>query len=152
MTSDDRRFNVTRDRRRVPRGGRREYDRPGRYPTVLVADSYDDARSPIVRYLDRFGFDVVEASNADEAAGVVGRRRPQAVLSGLRGSEASRFFAIISDPVDTPRIVIVMLSGNDETVPVRATAVLTKPFSLRPMLDELRQALRESVVDPLGGG
>jgi DNA-binding NtrC family response regulator len=151
LTSNDRRFNASHDRRRVPRGGRREYDRPGRHPTVLVADSYEDARSPIVRYLDRFGFDVVEASNADEAAGVVGRRRPKAVLSGLRGSEASRFFAILSDPVDAPRILIVMLSGNDETVPIRASAVLTKPFSLRPMLDELRQALRENVVDPLGG-
>jgi DNA-binding NtrC family response regulator len=144
-------LNALRDRRRVPRGGRRESDRAGRHPIVLVADSYGDARSPIVRYLDRFGFDVVEANNADEAAALIGQRRPLAVLSGLRGSETSRLFEILSDPVDAPRILIVMLSGNDEAVPVRATAVLTKPFSLRPMLDELRQALRESVANPLGG-
>lgn len=117
---------------------------------MLVADSYEDARSPIVRYLDRFGFDVDEASNADEAAELIRRRRPQAVLSGLRGSETSRLFEILSNPVDAPRILIVMLSGNDEAVPIRATAVLTKPFSLRPMLDELRQALRQSVANPLG--
>lgn len=126
-------------------------DRAGRHPIVLVADSYEDARSPIVRYLDRFGFDVVEANTADEAAALIGQRRPLAVLSGLRGSETARLFEILSDPVEAPKILIVMLSGNDETVPVGATAVLTKPFSLRPMLDELRHALRESVAHPLGG-
>ena len=50
------------DRRRVPRGGRRTTDRTGLHPTILVADSYEGARRPCARYLDRFHFQVVEAS------------------------------------------------------------------------------------------
>src|SRR6266480_2418028 len=46
------------DRRRVPRGGRRPTDRPGKYPPVLVAESYDGVRMSCARYLDRFHFHV----------------------------------------------------------------------------------------------
>lgn len=127
----------------VPRGGRREYDRDGRHPTVLVADSYEDARSPIARYLDRCHFDVVEATSAAEAADLIARRRPHALLSGLQGVDASRLYATLSgDPAIVPKIVIVMLSGGDESIPAQATGVLAKPFSLRPMVDELRRGLR----------
>jgi DNA-binding response OmpR family regulator len=152
LLSDERRFTAYPDRRRVPRGGRRKYDRPGRSPMVLVADSYEDARSPIVRYLDRCGFDVIEAASAQEAAEVIESRQPQAVLSGLHGLEASRFYEILAERVANPRIVIVMLSSGDESIPTQATGVLTKPFSLRPMLDELRRQLRVHAAERAVGG
>jgi DNA-binding response OmpR family regulator len=110
---------------------------------VLIADSYDDARSPIARYLDRYGFDVIEAASADEAARRIAERRPHAVLSGLQGDEAGRLHLRLSDPaLPPPPIVIVMISGGDESIPAEVTGVLEKPFSLRPMLDELRRELR----------
>ena len=118
---------------------------------MLVADSYEDARSPIVRYLDRCGFEVVEAASADEAAELIRNRKPQAVLSGLTGAESARLQEILAaDTVSVPRIVIAMLSGGEESIPSHATGVLTKPFSLRPMLDELRRELQAAADVPSG--
>jgi CheY-like chemotaxis protein len=118
---------------------------------VLVADSYEDARSPIVRYLERYGFEVVEAASADEAADLIRTRKPQAVLSGLHGAESTRFQEILAaDGISGPRIVIAMLSGGEESIPSHATGVLTKPFSLRPMLDELRRELQAAADAPSG--
>jgi CheY-like chemotaxis protein len=110
---------------------------------VLVADSYDDARVPVARYLDRFGFHVLEAATATEAVDMLDRHRPAAILSGLRGPQAALLYSrLASAPPAVPRVVIVLLSSNDDPVPSEATGVLTKPFSLRPMLDQLRREIR----------
>jgi DNA-binding NtrC family response regulator len=143
VTEPDRRRVVAPDRRRGARGGRRESDRPGRYPVILLADSYDDARSPVARYLDRFGFEVREATSADEAVEALDRHRPDVVLSGLRGQQATALFdALSARRGGRPAVVMVLLSATDDPVPAAATGVLTKPFSLRPMLDELRREIR----------
>jgi DNA-binding NtrC family response regulator len=150
--STDRRAVTAPDRRRFPRGGRRSADRPGRHPTVLVADSYEDARSPIARYLDRYGFDVVEATSAREASDLITARRPTAVLSGLQGDEARELYDCLSATAPgVPPVVIVMVSGGDETIPSQATGILAKPFSLRPMLDELRRELHQQFAGAFGG-
>ena len=110
---------------------------------ILLADSYEDARSPVARYLDRFGFDVREATTADEAVAALDRDRPEVVLSGLRGTEAAVLFDALSARGTTaPRVVMVLLSANDDPVPPVATGFMSKPFSLRPMLDELRREIR----------
>ena len=110
---------------------------------ILIADSYDDARSPVARYLDRFGFDVREAASAAEALAALQQHRPQVVLSGLRGQDAAVLFEALSREGGAgPAVVMVLLSASDDPVPSRATGVLTKPFSLRPMLDELRREIR----------
>jgi DNA-binding response OmpR family regulator len=120
---------------------------------VLVADSYEDARSPIARYLGRYGFDVIEAASAEQAAALIAMRRPHALLSGLQGVEAARLYETLSAaPAAAPPVVIVMLSGGDETIPAQATGVLAKPFSLRPMLDELRRELRGRPHPAVPGG
>jgi len=129
-------------RRRFARGGRREADRSGRHPTVLVADAYDDARIPIARYLDRFGFHVIEASNASEAVDLMHLHRPLVILSGLLGPQAAHFYSQLSTPPTVPSVVIVLASSVDDLVPTEATGVLTKPFLLRAMLDELRREVR----------
>jgi DNA-binding response OmpR family regulator len=146
----DRRLVVGPDRRRAARGGRRQSDRPGRHPVVLLADGYEDARSPVARYLDRFGFDVREATTADEAVAALDRHRPEVVLCGLRGADATVLFDALSETTGTaPRVVMVLLSASDDPVPSNATGVMTKPFSLRPMLDELRREIRAAgAADP----
>jgi DNA-binding response OmpR family regulator len=143
VTEGDRRLVVAPDRRRAPRGGRRQSDRPGRHPVVLLADGYQDARSPVARYLDRFGFDVREATTAEEAVAALDRHQPEVLLSGLRGADAVALFDALSGRAGTaPRVVMVLLSASDDPVPPAATGVMTKPFSLRPMLDELRREIR----------
>src|SRR5215212_11393224 len=61
MISRERRQTPVSDRRRFPRGGQRPYDRPGRHPRVIVADSYGGVRRPCVAYLNHFNFLVEEA-------------------------------------------------------------------------------------------
>lgn len=110
---------------------------------MLLADGYEDARSPVARYLDRFGFDVREATTADEAVAALDLHQPEVILSGLRGTDAAVFFDALNGRTDgAPRVVMVLLSANDDPVPSIATGVMTKPFSLRPMLDELRREIR----------
>ena len=143
MTPPNRRLTVEPDRRRFARGGRRDADRAGRHPIVLVADAYDDARVPIARYLDRFGFHVIEASSASEAVDLMNLHRPLVILSGLLGAQAALFYSQLSNKLTAvPSVVIVLASSVDDPVPREATGVLTKPFLLRAMLDEMRREVR----------
>ena len=80
MSTPERRQPQAVDRRRVPRGGRRTDDQPGRHPNLLVADGYLGARTPCVRYLDRFGFAVDEAGDANEALAIIDAKAPNLIL------------------------------------------------------------------------
>lgn len=108
-----------------------------------MADAYDDARVPVARYLDRFGFRVLEAANVSDAVDLLTRHHPVVILSGLRGAQAALFYDRLSDATElAPSVVVVLVSSIDDPVPADATGVLTKPFSLRAMLDELRREMR----------
>ena len=76
MTTDRRRQEFS-DRRAVPRGGRRPYDRPGRFPNLLVADSYEGARIPCARYLDHFGFKVDSLEQTKKDLDALGASHPE---------------------------------------------------------------------------
>src|SRR3954471_13069846 len=68
------------DRRRVPSGGRRTSDRVGKYPPVLIAESYAGVRNSCARYLDRFNFQVVEAVDGEQALRQITVDPPQVIL------------------------------------------------------------------------
>jgi DNA-binding response OmpR family regulator len=144
----ERRDPHSHDRRRVARGGRRLGDAAGRYPTLLVADSYEHARRPCVRYLEHFGFRVEEASNGDEALAAIHSSRPQLILAELSlpkvsARELARRLATWTDTRNIPIIVLAAtLHSSGTTVFERAAGLLVKPFSLTTMLDEIRRVLR----------
>jgi CheY-like chemotaxis protein len=135
-----------RDRRRVPRGGRREYDQPGRHPAVLVADSYDGARRPFVRYLDRFNFDVAEVTNGEDALKQIVSTPPRVIvtewqLPSMPADQLCLWLSLEPRTRDIPVIVVAADFDARRQMPGVA-AVLVKPFSLESMLAELRRALR----------
>jgi CheY-like chemotaxis protein len=137
------------DRRRVPRGGRRMMDRPGRYPTILVADNYERARRPCARYLDRYHFEVAEASDGEEALSSIIALAPHVVLadSRLPVMPAWRLTLWLAQNWRTRHIpVIVMtddLAPDEETLRRESTrGVLVKPFPLATMLAEVRRVLK----------
>src|SRR5438128_12157371 len=106
MTITDRRTGS--DRRRAARGGRRASDQPGRFPNVLVADSYDAARIPCVKYLDRLGFCVVEAVTGREVLAKIDEALPHVILveSGLPSGPLAEIVAHLSKAAqDVPIIV-----------------------------------------------
>jgi len=86
---------------------------------------------------------VIEASSASEAVDLMNLHRPLVILSGLLGAQAALFYSQLSNKLTAvPSVVIVLASSVDDPVPREATGVLTKPFLLRAMLDEMRREVR----------
>jgi DNA-binding response OmpR family regulator len=138
-----------RDRRRVSRGGRRAGDRPGRYPSLLVADGYDAARVPCAQYLDLFGFDVQQAADIRDARQAVKARSPHVMLIELSlpqtdSETLADWLKQDERAASTPFIVMMSDFQNDgaRPIPEKAAGVLVKPFPLAVMLEEVRRALR----------
>jgi len=137
------------DRRRVPRGGRRASDRAGKYPPVLIADSYEGARQACARYLEQFHFDVVEAADGEQALARIVETPPQVILTewNLPSMPASRLQQWITQrrpDSDIPVIVLATAVEADAKLP-RVAGLLRKPFSLSEMLEEVRRVLRSSL-------
>jgi DNA-binding response OmpR family regulator len=132
----------------VPRGGRRESDRPGRFPPVLVADSYEGARRPCARYLGRFNFEVAEAANGEDALKQIVSSTPRLILTEwtLPTMPADRLCLWLAQGWRTRDIpVIVVASDFDARRDMPSVAaILVKPFSLERMLSEIRRVLRQS--------
>jgi DNA-binding response OmpR family regulator len=142
------------DRRRVPRGGRRTADRPGRYPPLLIAESYEGVRKSCSRYLQQFHFQVVQAATGEEALARIVAEPPHLILAevNLPSMPAGRLAHWLAQSWRTRHIpVIVMAAAIDESLgPAEfqslVAGVLLKPFSLRVMLDEIRRVLRATEV------
>src|SRR5688572_19600334 len=136
------------DRRLVSRGGRREGDRPGRYPTVLIADSYDGARRPCVKYLNHFNFEVIEAAHGDEALAKIVARPPRLIVAewSLPAMPALRLAQWLTHSWRTADIPVIAVNSADVLQTARAgvAGFLMKPFPLRTMLEEVRRVLRET--------
>jgi DNA-binding response OmpR family regulator len=137
------------DRRHAPRGGRRTTDRPGRAPLVLVAESYDGVRDCCSRYLERFNFHVLQASDGEQALAHIAAGTPRVIITerDLPAMPATRLAQRLSQSWRTRSIpVIVLEAGFDPPAGLQegAAGVLVKPFSLSRMLAEIRRVLRAS--------
>jgi DNA-binding response OmpR family regulator len=149
--SDNQRSAARPDRRRVPRGGRRSTDRPGRYPRAIVADSYAGARIPYSRYLTALGFEVDEADSGDSLLTLIDRSLPQVILveKDLPQWPAwclSTWLDLDARTRDIP--IIVMAGDGDDELPPTA-GILTKPFQLPSLIEEIRRVLRAAASEPV---
>ena len=132
----------------MPRGGRRPTDRPGRHPTLLVAESYAPVRRPFVRYLEHFSFRVTQATNGDELLAALSRVPPHVILAevALPHMDAQRLSQWLGSSCHARDIpVIVMADSFTEGAAARLgnpAGVLVKPFPLSTLLDEVRRVLR----------
>src|SRR5262245_13250313 len=149
MTTADRRLERLPDRRRVARGGRRITDRAGKYPNLLVADSYPGARKPVARYLDLFNFRVEEAATGEEALAFIQAAPPQVILAELTlpGMGARELSQWLGDRLTANPIPVIVMMSELEGQPSEALAqnlagVLIKPFPLATMIEEVRRVLR----------
>jgi DNA-binding response OmpR family regulator len=123
-------------------------DRPGRYPTVLIAESYEGARVPYARYLHRYGFQVEEAADGERALAAINASPPHVILveRDLPALSAGRLAHWLAQNWRTRHIPLIVLSADtrlpDGTGPPRPAGVLVKPFRLTQMLHEIRRVLR----------
>jgi two-component system phosphate regulon response regulator PhoB len=140
------------DRRFVPRGGRRTGDRAGKYPPVLIAESYDGVRSSCARYLDRFNFQVMEARDGESAIARIAADPPRLILAELNlpAMPAWRLAQWLAQSWRTRQIPVIVLAGDPggfggsqgPDVRTVGSGVLLKPFTLRAMLEEIRRVIR----------
>jgi CheY-like chemotaxis protein len=150
MAVSEQRHDRRPDRRRFPRGGRRASDRPGRHPTVLIADSYEAARVPYARYLHRYGFQVEEAADGERALAAINQSPPHVILveHDLPALSAVRLRQWLAQNWRTRHIPLIVLTANADphkaALKPPAAGVLVKPFRLTHMLQEVRRVLRSS--------
>lgn len=78
------------DRRRQSRGGRRDGDRDGHSPLILVADDDPASATRCEAILARLKFAVAPAKTADEALRVMRALRPELIVLNLRDAERLR--------------------------------------------------------------
>ena len=147
VSDQERRFTPGPDRRHASRGGRRTTDLPGRHPRIVVADSYEAAQRPCIRYLDHFNFDAAPATDAQAAIEAIRTQSPAVILmdSHLKDPPSRRRLGTESQSQGIPLILLVD-SQNEARDPgmaeVRTAAVLVKPFPLAVMIETIRGVLR----------
>jgi len=123
---------------------------------VLVVDDEEVVRDVIVRYLEREGFDHLQAADGDEARRVISDHQLDLVildvmLPGMNGLDVCRWIRASGDlPVilltargeETDRIIGLELGADDYVV---------KPFSPRELVERVKAILRRAArVTPSG--
>jgi DNA-binding response OmpR family regulator len=106
-------------------------------PLVLVADDDEDILLLVTTRLKRDGFEIVQASNGDEALAVARERRPAlAVLDiGMPGLDGVEVLEQIRADGDLRAMKVLLLTAKAQESDVRrgfdagADAYVKKPFS-----------------------
>lgn len=121
-------------------------------PMVLVVDD-EEALLPLLRYnLEDAGYEVLEATDGEEALTLVSERKPDAVildwmLPHVSGIEVCRQ---LRRSTDTRRIPIIMLTARGEEgdrirgLDSGADDYVTKPFSPTELVARVRAVLRRA--------
>jgi len=144
-------------RRGVPRGAappRTRFPRAGissihMAETVLVVDDDATTRDVIVRYLEREGFEALQAEDGGRARAVIEAAKPNLVildlmLPGIDGLSVIRWMRTTGW---TPVIMLTALGEETDRIvglELGADDYVTKPFSPRELVARVRSVLRRS--------
>ncbi len=104
-SEQERRTN--RDRRRFARGGRREYDREGFSPLILVVDEDQDSAARSEAILAALKFAVAPARSVDEALSVMRALRPNLVVARVQEPDRLRTEMLRSELTATVPLLVV---------------------------------------------
>jgi two-component system cell cycle response regulator DivK len=117
-------------------------------PTVLVVDDFEDLRKTLKIWLEKLGYQVIEAVDGEEAVEITRAERPHAILMDIGMPERSGISAtykIRKDPElrDIPIIAITAYSSPDlhaDAIKAGCIECLTKPVDTK-RLEELLTSL-----------
>ena len=130
----------------LPKDGKRQASPLG---TVLVVDDEPVVRDVVVRYLQRDGYETLEASDGEEAKEILERHETSLVvldvmLPGLDGLELCRW---IRANTDTPVVLLTALGEESDRIAgleLGADDYVTKPFSPRELAIRVGNILRRA--------
>ena len=117
--------------------------------TVLIVDDEPIVRDVVARYLERDGFDTLEAGDGDAARKLIERSPPHLVVLDvmLPGTDGLSLCRWIRSRGDLP---VIMLTARGEEadrivgLELGADDYVTKPFSPRELATRVRTVLRRS--------
>ena len=120
--------------------------------TILVVEDEQSLREPLEYLLRREGYDVIGVDNGPEAVTVEAGDKPDLVLldlmlPGMAGTEVCREIRLRSS------VPIIMLTAKDSEVDIvvglelGADDYITKPYSSRELLAQIRAVLRRRDTD-----
>jgi PleD family two-component response regulator len=130
MASETERRNA-RDRRRFARGGRRDYDRDGFSPLILVVDEDADSSARCEAILAALKFAVAPARSADEALAVMRALRPNLVVA--RVSDPRRLEREMQNSELTAAVPVLIVT-DDMLSPEDLIAAIRKTLSARTLV------------------
>lgn len=112
-------------------------------PLVLIVEDDLAVRTPLEKFLQLQGFDVVSAETADGALAELARCTPDAAVVDLRLPQGSGRDVIISLPPPTP--IVIFSAVPDESMRLEQmrpnTRLILKPFSLVMLAETLRRMI-----------
>jgi len=120
---------------------------------ILIVDDEAGIRELVGTYLRNEGFEVIEASDGDEALERLERLTPTLVVLDLRLPTIDGF-DVLREMRRSTNVPVIVLSARSEEgdklvgLELGADDYLTKPFSPRELVARVRAVLRRSRGDP----
>ncbi|MFL5952680.1 MAG: response regulator transcription factor [Gaiellaceae bacterium] len=122
-------------------------------PTVLVVDDEPIVRDVVVRYLQRDGYDTLEAGDGDAARAIIESGAPDLVVLDLMlpGTDGLALCRWIRSDSELP---VIMLTARGEAadrivgLEIGADDYVTKPFSPRELAIRVRNVLKRAESAP----
>jgi two-component system alkaline phosphatase synthesis response regulator PhoP len=116
---------------------------------ILVVDDKTELRTLLKSYLTQEGFDVVTASDGQEALYVARHEKPNLIILDLMMPEMGgyEFMRSYSREADTPVVILTAkIDENDKVLGLELGAddYITKPFSPRELTARVRAVLRRA--------
>jgi DNA-binding response OmpR family regulator len=116
---------------------------------ILVVDDKLELRTLLKSYLTQEGFDVVTASNGQEALYVARREKPNLIILDLMMPEMGgyEFMHAYNREAETPVVILTAkIDENDKVLGLELGAddYVTKPFSPRELTARVRAVLRRA--------
>jgi CheY-like chemotaxis protein len=122
---------------------------------ILVVEDHPTMREAMRLVLEREGFDIVEASDGDQALATIGDDAPDLVLldmsiPGTTGADV--LAAVKSDPATSAvRVIVVTATGEEGRAAAMASGAdqyFTKPFSPIALLKAVEEVLGPEAAGP----